>query len=338
MRGFPHNLPVGSGLLLIGVGLFLTVTGLLVPSFVFYWNREYAANLGGESLSGSMSPGASEVMELRGGKTPLAYNVTVNVSGSAHAELISYDKDVPSQDWGIGTHFSRILTVTETVHVWVSNPSSSDWIDYEISAQEVVSIGYPSQYLPGDLPYVAALVVAGVVSLGIAATLLKRDTTALLSLVKEKGFWTCFLMPVVIAMDALITYVSIQLYGLAVESNPIIMSLYLTGLWAVVVFHLAAIFLVAGLSFLLYRFMVKSELPRVSKLALAVLFSVASAVIGEPVLVTSVGLLSRIFGGASVFMTLLFISGFWVPILFSCALSTYLSTVILEAEQRRASS
>jgi len=340
-RGFPYGLPVGSGLLLLGVGLFLVVVGLLVPSFVLYWNREPAnvrSSFG--KMSGSLGPGKPVVIpvigsfHLGGARLPISYSVTVKASGAIHAELISFDENIPSEDWGIGTYFSRILTVTEEVHIRVSNPSSSQWIDYEASTEEVFVAGYPSEYISTDLPYIAALVVVGVVSLGIGAVLLKRDAVVFLGSVHEKGFWICFLLPFMLAMDAVTTYLCIQPYRLALETNPIIVSLYRTGLWAVVIFHFAAILLVFGFSFLLYRFMVKSGLPRISKIAIAVLFSMVSAIIGEVALASLASLLSLSFVVASQLISALFVFVLLVPMLFSCVLSAYLSTVILQSEER----
>lgn len=334
MRGFLFRIPVGSSLLLTGAGIFLVVIGLLAPSFIFYWNRPPIGSSGGTGMSGSIWPGQEMIMDVPGSES-LVYNVKVETNGTAHVDMISWVKGISSQDWGMGTRFSKSLAFTSNgmVQIRISNPSSGDFIAFEATALPVAETGYPSQNLPASLPYLIPIVTIGAILLGMGGVLLKRDTAAILSLRKEKGFWTCFLMPMLIVLDAVITYASIHSYGPAVESNPMITSLYMTGLWAVLIFHITAIVLVAGLSFFTYGMMVRSGLPMASKLAIAILFSTIFGFMSSLVVFTSIGLLSWLVPTGFERMWFLFMM---CPlILLSTIVATYLTTIIIQRERQQ---
>jgi len=259
---------------------------------------------------------------------PVTYNVTVDAEGPVSVELTSPGEDDASQDWGTGTHFSRTFTILEEASIRISNPSSNDAVLFEVTTLAKPEAAYPSSYLPRSLPYVVPTVVGGVVLAGVGVTSLKRDASVLLGLRREKGFWTCFLLPALIALDAVTTYVSVRSWDLYIEANPVIVSLYQTGLWAVASFHLVTMALVGGLSFFMYGLLVRSGLPRASRLVVSTLFSIIFGAAGFLVVFSSLGLLRGLLPSVYeyTFHGLFLAVGF--PVLLSPILATYLSTII----------
>ncbi|MEM2906270.1 MAG: hypothetical protein QW057_06430 [Candidatus Bathyarchaeia archaeon] len=109
-----------------------------------------------------------------------------------------------------------------------------------------------------------------------------------------------------------------------------IVSLYQTGLWAVLTFHSVTVALVAGLSLFLYGLIVESGLPKASKLAVVIVFSTIFGAMGLLVLFTSHSLLRALIHGIFKYGSATFFLMLGSPILLSSMLATYLSTIIPE--------
>jgi len=328
---FPR-LPVGSGLLLTGAGLFLLVSGVLVPSFLVYWGVNPRGS--GGTYASSLQPGQDYSERLQGGP-PTTFTVVVSASGPVHVELVPLGQDISSQDWGVGTHFSKKFTIMEGD--WVvraNNPSSNDAVEFEIGVSAEPGPGYPLPFLSKTFSYMVVLVLVGVVLVGLGTTGLRRDAYTLFGLRGEKGFWTCFSLPGLYLLDAAITFASIHSFGLAVESNAVVFSLYVTGWWAVLFFHIATSVLLAGLSFLMYWLIVGARLPALSRRVVVVLFSTIFGAIGFPVLFGSRSLLLLLFPDVSEYLVPSFFFAVGASILLSSILATYLSTILPDEDLR----
>ncbi|MEM2904453.1 MAG: hypothetical protein QW057_07455 [Candidatus Bathyarchaeia archaeon] len=277
-----------------------------------------------------MGPGREYVIPLSGGP-PVTYNLTVTAGGPVRLDLISLDEGVPTQDWGIGTYFSRTFTIIEgNWCLRVSNPSVNDTVGLEVTLLAEPGAAYPLPYLPRSLPYILPLVSAGSILVALGGALVKRDVSVLLQLRTERGFWACFLMPVLGILDALITYASISSYGLAVETNPVIVSLYQTGVWAILLFHSVTIVFLKGLSLSMYGLIVRSRLPKTSKLVVVALFSAIFGALSLLVLFSSLTPLRRLLPQAFGYGSATFFLIIGSPIVLSSTLATYLSTIIRE--------
>ncbi len=220
-------------------------------------------------------------------------------------------------------------------HLRISNPSSSHTVTFEITALAEPGAAYPLQHLPRSLPYAIPLVAAGVILAVIGATFSRRDISALLSLRGVRSFWTCFLVPATYILDAAITYASIRCHGVTIETNPVVASLYQTGMWAVLTFNLATITLVTGFSCFMYGLIVRTSLPKISKLVVAVLYSTIFGAMSLLVLLSSCSLVAFLLPYAFEYLSPTFFLVVGTPILLSSVLAAYLSTIIPEEDTRQ---
>lgn len=218
--------------------------------------------------------------------------------------------------------------------VRVSNPLSNDTVELELDMSAEPGAGYPLPYLSRAFSHTVLMVFVGVVLTGIGAANSRRDLYVLFGLRGRKGFWTCFSLPGLYLLDAAITFVAVHSFGLAVESNPVVFSLYVTGWWAVLSFHIATAVLLAGLSFFMYWLIVGARLPALSRRVVVVLLSTILGAISFPVLFGSRSLLLSLFPDASEYLIPRFFFAVGAWILLSSILATYLSTIIPEEAER----
>lgn len=112
-----------------------------MPSFLVYWGVSPRGS--GHTYFSSLQPGRDYSERLQSGP-PTTYTVVVNASGPVHVESIPLGQDIPSQDWGVGTHFSKKFTIMEGD--WIvraNNPSSNDAVEFEIGVSAEPGPAYP---------------------------------------------------------------------------------------------------------------------------------------------------------------------------------------------------
>lgn len=154
----------------------------------------------------------------------------------------------------------------------------------------------------------------------------------------KRGFWSCFSLPSLYLVYAVISFVTVRSFGWGAETNEVVAALYVTGWWAVLAFHSAAMVSLAGLSCLMYWLIVRPGPATPARRVVIVVFSVIFGAMSFPVLSSYQKLVFLFFPDLFQYFyaafSLVVSITVGIPVVLCAILATYLSMVVPREAER----